>query len=243
MLTCDANELLPREKMEQQGASALSTSELLAIILGRGVSGKNVFDLSKEIAGYLETLPRIPAVEDLLKIKGLGRAKACQIVACLELSSRFLLAKACESVKTPAECAKFFRFMKFDQQENFAMISLSSANVVLKTHVLTRGVVDHTLAHPREAFSKAIEDRAVAVIFAHNHPSGSLMPSADDLKLTRMLCSAGSLLQIKVLDHIIIGASGFCSIRQKCPEFFEVGEKMPFFEGDSFFIEKQASEF
>lgn len=212
--------LLPREKLAKKGASALNVDELLAVVLGRGVSGKSVFELSRELASFLETQPRVPSVDDLCKIKGLGYAKACQVVACLELSSRFLLAKKCESARTPEECMRYFSFMKFELQENFAMISLNSANIVLSTHVLTRGVVDHTLAHPREAFVRAIEDRAVAVIFAHNHPSGALHPSGDDLALTRILCNSGKLLQIKVLDHIIVGASGFFSIRQKYPELF-----------------------
>lgn len=213
--------LLPREKLLKFGAPELRTEELLMVVLGRGIAGKSVFELSRELSEYLSRLPQMPSVGELCKIKGLGQAKACQVVACLELSSRFLLAKNCGSAKTPEECLRYFAFMKFDQQENLAMITLNSANAVIKTHVLTRGVADHTLAHPREAFVKAIEDRAIGVIFAHNHPSGSLLPSEDDIKLTKVLFNAGTLLQIKVLDHIIIGSSGYCSLRRKYPYLFE----------------------
>lgn len=212
---------LPREKLCKYGPSLLNSEELLAIILGRGVAGKNVFELSSEIAALLSTLPRIPTVQELLEIKGLGVAKASQIVACLELSSRFLLASNCETVKTPEDCIGHLAFIKHEPQEVFVMISLNAANRVINKHEITRGVVDHTPVHPREAFVKAILDRAVSVIFAHNHPSGSLNPSRDDLNVTRTLCSAGSILGIEVVDHIVIGASGWRSIRREHPGIFK----------------------
>ncbi len=199
----------------------MSTEELLALILGRGVVGKSVFELSKELSDYLSKLPKVPTVAEIQKIRGIGQAKASQIVACLELSSRFLLASNCETTKSPEDCVRYFSFLKFEPREHFAMISLNSANIVVGTHLLTSGVADRTLAHPREAFVKAIEDRAVAVIFAHNHPSGSVLPSKEDLKLTQILVAAGNLLQINMLDHIIVGPSGFCSLRRKYPDLFE----------------------
>lgn len=215
-----APELLPREKLCKHGPGVLKSEELLAVILGRGVAGKNVFELSKEIAALLTTLPAIPSVRELSAIKGLGMAKAAQVVACLELSSRFLLATNCEVVKTPEDCVKHIAFIKHEPQEVFIMVSLNSANRIINKHELTRGVVDHTPIHPREAFIKAIQDHAVSVIFAHNHPSGSLTPSRDDLSTTKTLCSAGALLGIEVADHLIIGPSGWKSIRRDRPGIF-----------------------
>jgi len=100
---------------------------------------------------------------------------------------------------------------------------LNSANKVLKTHVLTRGTATQTPIHPREAFIKAIEDGAVSVLFAHNHPSSSLKPSSEDIQVTTTLCRAGELLGITVLDHLVIGASGYKSIRREYPYIFEKG--------------------
>lgn len=221
MLLKDSGMILPREKMLSLGVSSLTTEELLAIILGRGIKGKDVLELSKEVASFLESSSRMPTVKEIGKIKGLGFAKACQIIACLELSGRFLLASNCPSICTPDESIRRFSFMKYEQQEVFAMISLNSANRVLQTHILTRGTVNQTPIHPREAFVKAIEDRAVAVLFAHNHPSSSLTPSSDDIEVTKTLCLAGDLLGITVLDHLVIGASGYKSIRREYPHLFE----------------------
>ena len=215
--------ILPREKLLQQGASYLNKEELLAIILGRGIRGKDVLELALEVSHFLEKSVRLPTVEEISKIKGLGFAKACQIVACLELSARFLIATNSQAICTPEESVRRFSFMKYEQQEVFAMISLNSANKVLKTHVLTRGTATQTPIHPREAFIKAIEDGAVSVLFAHNHPSSSLKPSSEDIQVTTTLCRAGELLGIIVLDHLVIGASGYKSIRREYPYIFERG--------------------
>lgn len=221
MLLKDKGEMFPREKIIAYGPASLAKEELLAIILGRGIKGKDVLELSSEVATFLEQSPKVPSVSEVLKIKGLGEAKACQIVACLELSGRFLLASNCPSICTPDESIRRFSFLKYEKQEVFAMISLNSANRVLQTHILTRGTVNQTPIHPREAFVKAIEDRAVSVLFAHNHPSSSLTPSPDDIQVTRTLCRAGEVLGITVLDHLVIGASGYKSIRREFPYLFE----------------------
>lgn len=212
---------LPREKLCKYGPDTLNSEELLALILGRGVAGKNVFELSKEIAELLKTLTRIPSVQELARVKGLGMAKAAQVVACLELSSRFLLAANCDTIKTPEDTVKHLSFIKHEQQEVFVMLSLNSANRLINKYELTRGTVDHTPVHPREAFIKAIQDHAVSVIFAHNHPSGSLNPSRDDWLVTKDLCRAGAILGIDVVDHMIIGASGWKSLRRERPGIFK----------------------
>ncbi|MDR1759943.1 MAG: DNA repair protein RadC [Fibrobacter sp.] len=212
--------VFPREKLKNLGVEELSVCDLLALILGRGTAQKNVFALALELEYYLASCKQVPGISDLMGIKGLGYAKAAQITACLEFSRRFLLAQNVKSVKTPEELIPHLAFLKYEKQETFVAITLSSANSILKIHNLTVGLVNQTQIHPREAFVKAIEDRAVAVVFAHNHPSGNLQPSRADEEMTGQLCQSGRILGIEVLDHLIIGASGFCSLRRINPALF-----------------------
>ena len=111
--------------------------------------------------------------------------------------------------------------LKYEPQEHFVLVSLDSSNNIIKVHELTLGLVNQTQVHPREAFARAIEDRAVSVIFAHNHPSGNTMPSPEDFAITRVLCAAGKIIQIPVIDHIIIGKRGITSLCREKPEIFE----------------------
>ncbi len=214
------NVVFPREKLKNLGVEALAICDLLALILGRGTVQKNVFELAAELECYLASCKQVPSIEDLKGIKGLGYAKAAQIMACLEFSRRFLLAQNIKSVKTPEELIPHLAFLKYEKQETFVVISLSSANCILKVHNLTVGLVNQTQIHPREAFVRAIEDRAVAVVFAHNHPSGNLQPSHADEEITAQLCRAGKILGIEVFDHLIIGASGFYSLKRTNPGLF-----------------------
>lgn len=213
--------LLPRERILAGELAKLSVEELLCVILGRGMPGKNVFELAREIAGILEKKSRMPTIEELLQVHGLGIAKSAQILACLELSGRFMLGMQDKSICTPAELMPQLAFLKHSKQENMVSITLNGANKVIKIHNITVGTANSTPAHPREAFAPAIEDRAVAIVFAHNHPSGSHEPSMEDLLLTQRLCEAGRILQIPVLDHLVISSSGFTSIRSSYAEYFE----------------------
>lgn len=213
--------LLPREKIMQMGPKALSNEELLALILGSGTQNCNVFEVSRNLSSYLSGVSTVPDLESLLKIRGLGRVKASQVLACLELSARYILGDKVYPVKSPEDLVKRLSYLKFEPQEHFVQVSLDSSNNIIKVHELTLGLVDQTPVHPREAFAKAIEDRAVAVIFVHNHPSGSLEPSPEDYGITRVLCAAGKIIQIPVIDHIIIGKTGLTSICREHPEIFE----------------------
>jgi DNA repair protein RadC len=213
--------LQPREKLSRFGSESLSTSELLALILGRGTKNKSVHLLAKEISDFLETQPRLPSLETLLKIKGLGPAKASQVLAALELSGRFLLSGVKVEVTSPEKVLNVLSFLKNAMQEHFVMISLDSANHIIEVHTLTIGLANQTQIHPREAFVRAIENRAIGVIFAHNHPSGNLKPSMEDLNITKRLSEAGRLLSIPVLDHIIVSVSGFTSLKRESPHLFE----------------------
>lgn len=213
--------LMPREKLEYSGVGALSNEELLAIILGSGCHDCDVFELSRRLAQFLSTETSVPSLDRLRSIRGLGKVKASQILACLELSGRFILSDKAIPVTTPEDVLSRVAYMKYESQEHLVVVSLNSANYVVRVHELTTGLVNQTPVHPREAFALAIEDRAVSVIFIHNHPSGSLEPSPEDMSITRVLCASGKILQIPVLDHIIIGKSGFTSLCRMYPEIFE----------------------
>ena len=213
--------VLPREKMEKYGASSMSNEELLALILGSGCQSCDVFELSRRLADYLSAETAIPTLDKLKKIRGLGKVKAMQILACLELSGRYILGDKAVAISTPESLAARLSHMKYEEQEHLVLVSLKSANMIIRIHELTTGLVNQTPVHPREAFVKAIEDRAVSVIFAHNHPSGAITPSPEDIAITKVLCAAGKILQIPVLDHIIIGKMGFSSICRLYPALFE----------------------
>lgn len=212
--------LKPREKIEKLGASSLTTEELLALILGSGNRDCDVFELSRHIADYLSNTTSVPSLSNLRKIHGLGRVKSTQVLACLELSSRYILSDKAIAVRSPEDLIGRLAFLKFEQQEHLVAVSLNAANKIINVKELTTGLVNQTPVHPREAFSDAVKDRAVSIVFAHNHPSGSTEPSDEDLAITRVLCAAGRILQIPVLDHIIIGKSGYSSLRRLQPEIF-----------------------
>ena len=213
--------MMPREKLECSGVSALSNEELLAIIWGSGSHECSVFELSRRLSEFLALETSVPSLARLKSIRGLGKVKAAQILACLELSGRFILSDKAIPVSVPEDVLSRVAYMKYESQEHLVVISLNSANYIIRVHELTTGLVNQTPVHPREAFALAIEDRAVSVIFVHNHPSGSLEPSPEDMSITRILCASGKILQIPVLDHIIIGKSGFTSLCRIYPEIFE----------------------
>lgn len=213
--------MLPREKMLRFGPNSMSNEELLALILGSGCHDCDVFELSRRLADYLSAETTIPSVEKLEKIRGLGKVKATQILACLELSGRYILGGSAEPITAPETLVSRLSHMKFEPQEHLVLVTLNSANMIIRIHELTTGLVNQTPVHPREAFVKAIEDRAVSVIFAHNHPSGATSPSVEDIAVTKVLCAAGKIIQIPVLDHIIIGKTGFSSICRLYPDIFD----------------------
>jgi len=217
--------LLPRERIFAGELAKLSVEELICVILGRGIPGKSVFELAREISGILEKKSRMPTIEELLEIHGLGPAKAAQILACLELSGRFMLGTQDKAVESPAELMPQLAFLKHLKQEQMVLVTLNGSNRVIKIHRITVGTANSTQVHPREAFAPALEDRAVSVVFAHNHPSGCSEPSVEDLLLTQRLCEAGRILEIPVLDHLVVSSGGFTSIRNDNGEYFEVEEK------------------
>ncbi len=208
----------PRERLTQLGAEALSSSELLAIILRTGTEKENVIELANRVLKEhdLKTLSQASAIE-LQKIFGIGEAKACQIVACFELNKRLSCCQdSKQHIKTSEDVAKLFmeRFREF-KKEYFSIVNLTSKNNMINHQTVSIGNLSESLAHPREIFHSAIKNCASRIILVHNHPSGDPSPSEADLQLTERLIEAGELLGITVLDHVIIGNNKWWSWREK----------------------------
>ncbi len=194
----------PREKIHSKGAGALSDEELVAILLGSGIKGHDVMTVAGRIVRLVDDHHGRPALADLQRLEGVGPAKAALVSAALEFARRRIRPERIK-IKTPIDVLPLIRHYKDRKQEHFLCLSLNGANEVITTRVVSIGLVNKTQVHPREVFADPITDRASAVILAHNHPSGDLTPSKEDIALTRQLKEAGETLGIAVLDHIIFG--------------------------------------
>jgi DNA repair protein RadC len=212
--------VLPREKLLEKGVSSLKDEELLAIVLGKGNSQKDVFSLSRELMEYIYHSSRELAVEDLLRIKGIGLAKACQVLAAIEFSGRYLTKSKTVCIRGVKDAIPLLVSLKKATQEEFAVITLDGAQQVIHVHFVTKGLVNKTQIHPREVFRPAIQDNAVGILVAHNHPSGALRPSKADLKITKRLYESGRTVGIDLLDHIIVTKTGYLSLLEQYPELF-----------------------
>jgi len=205
----------PREKLAERGAKALTDVELIALLLGRGVKGRDVSQVAGDVERYLKRADGNPSYEDLLSIDGVGSAKACEIMACFELGRRYLNDDLSEHrVTCPRDVLPLVAEWRDKKQEYFFCITLNGAGEVIERRTVTVGILNQSLVHPREVFAEAITDRAASVVLVHNHPSGTLDPSAQDISITRQLVEAGSILGIRVLDHIIITKKSHVSLRE-----------------------------
>lgn len=206
----------PREKLQQKGAEGLSDLELMAILLGRGIKGHDVLTVADRILKVLDGNKGQVNLEELQKIEGVGLAKATLIAAALEFARRRIRPEGLR-ISFPADVLPLIRHYADRKQEHFLCISINGANEVIASRVVSVGLVNRTQVHPREVFADPITDRASAIIIAHNHPSGGLTPSKEDLEITKQLKSAGETLGIRLLDHIIFNHKGHYS-------FLENGE-------------------
>ena len=204
----------PREKLAAKGPEALSDTELLAILLGSGVKGKNVFQVASTILRKLDKEQERINVKSLETIEGVGSAKACAIVATLEFSRRRLI-KDNVTIKKAADVVPLIAHIAEKKQEHFLCLSLNGANELISNRVVTVGLLNSSQVHSREVFTDVIADRAASVIVAHNSPSGALGPSSDDIKITKQLIDSAKILGISFLDHIIISKKGFISLKEK----------------------------
>lgn len=203
----------PRERLEKNGVTALSDQELLAILLGSGSKDRPVQLLAQELLKILDHSSASVGMAELRDVRGLGPAKASVICAALELGRRRLPAKK-RKIESPADAYPLVQHYGTRQQEHFLSISLNGAHEVMAISVVSVGLVNRTLVHPREVFAEAIRERATAIIIAHNHPSGNLQPSKEDEEVTRRLKQAGEILGIKILDHLIFDHEHFHSLME-----------------------------
>jgi DNA repair protein RadC len=207
----------PREKLLSLGPEALSNSELLAILIHHGSKEKNAIELAKDILdrgkNNLGELGKI-TVKEMMKIKGIGQAKAVTIAAALELGRRRQASSALEKqiITSSDEIARYLRpRLKDYRHEVFAVLFLNRANKINHFEIVSEGGITGTVADPRIILKKALEEDAVSIVLCHNHPSGSLKPSRADEELTQKIKEAARFLDITVLDHIIVSEDGYYS--------------------------------
>ncbi len=211
----------PRERLQKLGVEALSAQEILAVILGRGVSGESVMVTAQRLLSQFGSLKGIAdaSVEELSGVKGIGLAKAAQLKAAFELSSRlegYAQVGDKPVAKTPEDVASLVGArLKGKKKEFFLALLLDTRNQLIRVAEIAIGSLDTSIVHPREVFKEAISASAAAVILVHNHPSGDPQASEDDIKLTKRLADVGELLGIEVLDHIIIGDRRFFSLKRE----------------------------
>lgn len=202
----------PRERLEQTSAQHLSDLELVMILLGSGTKEAPIHALAKKVLDFLDR-NQDAEVTDFMHIQGIGQAKACLLAAALELGRRNNRYLGRQILK-PQDLYLQIRHYGQRMQEVFLAVALNGAHEVLATTLVSLGTVSQSLVHPREVFAPAIEKRASALIVAHNHPSGNLNPSDEDLEVTERIKRAGTLLGIPLLDHLIFSENGCYSMLQ-----------------------------
>jgi DNA repair protein RadC len=207
----------PREKLLQKGADSLSDSELLAILIVNGTRSKSALDLAKEIMKLgKDNLPELGklGVKELMKVKGIGEAKAISIVAALEIGRRRQAQASREKavITSSGDVAQYLQILLKDyRHEVFAVLFLNRANKINHFQIISQGGITGTVADPRIILKRALEEDAVSLILCHNHPSGSLKPSRADEELTGKIKEAARYFDIRVLDHLIVSEDGYYS--------------------------------
>ncbi len=214
----------PREKLLRYGSNHLSNSELLAIMLRTGTgnnrSSRSALDLAKALLTRFKSLNGLldTSASELISIKGIGKAKAAQIIAALELGRRAVSEKNGNNIsfRCSEEVANYYiPLLKDLKKEQFRVILLDIKNRVLKEVLISQGSLTSSIVHPREVIKPAVKESAASIIFIHNHPSGDPEPSVDDIEITDRLCKSCGIMGISVLDHIIVAEGGYFSFKQK----------------------------
>jgi DNA repair protein RadC len=207
----------PREKLERLGAAGLGDNELLALVLGGGVRGSGALELANRLldfVGGLHGLTRI-GVGDLRAVRGVGRARAAQVIAAVEFGRRTLVRDAGERprFKSPGALAAYLLpLYGASPVEQFGLVILDTKYRVIRTKLVSTGSLDSTVVHPREVFREAAANAAAAIILFHNHPSGDPTPSPEDFELTGRMVQAGEVMGIDVIDHIILADQNYYSL-------------------------------
>jgi DNA repair protein RadC len=210
----------PRERLVAHGARNLSSVEILALILGRGVQGEPVVKLAERLLSTYGSLSGIAtaSLEDLQQIRGVGLAKACQLQACAEMASRMkmdnVVHDAPRKISDPQAVFQLAISHITDfHKEHYVLVSLDVRSKFLGIDTISIGILDAALVHPRETFAAAMRRHAAKVIVCHNHPSGDVNPSDDDLMVTKRLVTAGKIMGIAVIDHVIVSKDAFYSLQ------------------------------
>ena len=211
----------PRERLIEYGAGALSNTELLAIVLRTGVKKQSVLDLAKSILKQTDGLKHLNeiSITELTQIPGVGPSKAVQMLACIELGKRVsqslvLRDGEVETVRTPKDCFILLgNEMKYLKQEHFVVLSLDIKNRLIAKDTVFVGALNASLVHPREVFRTAVKRMAASIICVHNHPSGDIEASIEDVAMTKLLVEAGRMMGIPLDDHVIIGGDDYSSLK------------------------------
>lgn len=220
----------PRERLENLGAQALSNAELVAILLRTGLHGVSAVDVAnrllqlgrEDVGDGNRSEPGLrflvtSALDELVRVPGVGRAKAVQLKAAIELGRRIATSTASRTVvRSPRDVSTLvMEEMRFLDREQFRIVLLDAKNHVLGVRTVSVGSLSSSIVHPREIFKEAIARSSAAIILVHNHPSGDPTPSREDVEVTRRLVEAGRLLGIEVLDHVVVGDNQYVSFKEK----------------------------
>ncbi len=210
----------PRERLRKFGPNALSTAELLAIILRTGTRKQSALELAKHLLkkfGNVKSLAKA-SLEELCEIDGIGLTKAVQIQAAFDIGKRFTRFREDEkpSIRSSRDVANLLSDeMRLYENECFKILLLNTKNQLIKDETISVGILNASLVHPREVFKAAIKANSASVIIVHNHPTGDPTPSEEDNETTKRIKEAGKLVGIELLDHIIIGEDGYFSYKDK----------------------------
>lgn len=210
----------PRERLVRQGASSLSNQELIAILLRTGTKQESVLHLANRVLNYFEQIQELKnaSIEEITAVKGIGQAKAVQLLAAVELGKRLSQQKTDDkfTIRSPKDAATYLmQDMTSLNQEHFVTLFLNVKNQILHKQTIFIGSLNASIVHPREIFREAVKRSAASIICAHNHPSGNPAPSKEDIDVTKRLYEAGLLMGIELIDHVIIGDHQFISLKEK----------------------------
>ncbi|GIN38659.1 UPF0758 protein YsxA [Heyndrickxia oleronia] len=210
----------PRERLVKHGARSLSNQELLAILLRTGTKDESVIQMANRVLQAFDGLRLLKeaSLEEIMKIKGIGFAKAVQILATIEIGRRIgnLTYNDRYIIRSPEDAANYvMNDLRFLSQEHFVCIYLSTKNQVIHQQTIFIGSLNASIVHPREVFKEAFRRSAASIICIHNHPSGDPGPSREDIEVTKRLVECGKIIGIEILDHLIIGDKKFVSLKEK----------------------------
>ncbi|MCA1025306.1 DNA repair protein RadC [Cytobacillus kochii] len=210
----------PRERLMQSGPESLSNHELIAILLRTGTKNESVLQLSNRLLTKFDGLRLLndASLSEITEVKGIGQAKAIQIMAAVEIGRRMANLTFDErySIRSPEDAANYvMNEMRFLSQEHFVCLYLNTKNQVLSKQTIFIGSLNASIVHPREVYKEAFRQSAASIICLHNHPSGDPTPSREDIDVTKRLTECGKIIGIDILDHIIIGEKKFVSLKEK----------------------------